>query len=498
MIDIQLTYKLFHQWHKENHISVIGSAFANNKLLQGNELIQFFKDCDDETTFIDRLHKLSGHFAVVITLEDKLLAAVDLIRTFPILFHQQNKEIIITDKIITDIEIDNNEVDIFKKVYCTLENNTLLKNWKQLQAGQYLVIDRKYDLVNIQTYYHHTKESNIVTEFNFSNKLNILEKKIVQQTIQYANNRTILVPLSGGYDSRYILALLKQSNYEHIECYTYGKKNSYEVLIAKNVAEKLNVKWHFIEYTDVLLDLFFTDKWQQYSNQNHHYTSLPHEQDFFALFYLQQQQLLPSNAIIVNGFCQDIHTGSFIEPIKNFDLQKFIYCKHEVRLDVSSYNSTWNGYQEWLIKNRLSKFIINSVRVYEYFGLDFYLPFWDIDWIDFWYSLDINERYHQKFYKKYLFDGIFKQYNIDYKKPNHDIKDRFYTLKKIAKSILPNKITEQIQVQHHQNKQNDVNNTLYLYEKIFKKLVQKPSVKDYKINNIHAAIFLENFQQNNS
>jgi len=498
MIDIQLTYQLCHQWQTEKHISVIGSAFAFNELLQGNELIQFFKDCDDETTFIDRLQKLSGHFAVVIKLEDKLLAAVDLIRTFPILLHQQDKQIIITDKITSDIEIDNHEVDIFKKVYCTLENNTLLKNWKQLQAGQYLVIDSKNDLVNIKTYYHHTKESKIEPDFISIKKLNALEKKIVQQTIQYANNRTILVPLSGGYDSRYILALLKQSNYEHIECYTYGKKNSYEVLIAKNVAEKLNIKWHFIEYTDELLDIFFTEEWQQYSNLNHHYSSLPHEQDFFALHYLKKQQLLPLNAVIINGFCQDIHAGSFIEPVKNFDLQKFIFYKHDIHIDVSSYENSWNGYQEWLVKNRLSKFIINSVRVYEYFGLDFYLPFWNKDWIDFWYSLDMKERYHQQFYKTHLFDGIFKQYQIDFKKPSHNVTDRFYTLKKIAKSILPKKITEQIQIQHHHNKQNDVNNSLYLYENIFNKLVQKPTVKDYKINNIHAVFFLEIFSKNNS
>ena len=101
---------------------------------------------------------------------------------------------------------------------------------------------------------------------------------------------------------------------------------------------------------------------------------------------MKQHQLLPKNAVVINGYCQDIHAGSFIEPIKNFSLQKVINYKYDIQLNTYDYENSWNGYQEWLVKNRLSKFIINSVRVFEYFGIDFYLPFWNRDWIDFCYS----------------------------------------------------------------------------------------------------------------
>lgn len=496
MIDIQLTYQLYHQWQTEKNISILGSAFIADKLLQNETLIHYFHNCNSEQIFIERLDKLSGHFAIIIELEDKILASVDLIRTYPIFFRHREQNIVITDRIIAQQDDEYNAIEIenFKKVYNALENNTLLKNWQQLLAGQYLVVDKKNQTVSIKTYYHHAKETANITDTELLNKLSSLEEKLVKNTIEYANNRTILVPLSGGYDSRYILALLKQSNYEKIECFTYGRKNSYEVLIAKNVAEKLNIKWHFIEYTDTLLDTFFSKDWQQYSNANHHFSSLPHEQDFFALHYMKQHQLLPKNAVVINGYCQDIHAGSFIEPIKNFSLQKVINYKYDIQLNTYDYENSWNGYQEWLVKNRLSKFIINSVRVFEYFGIDFYLPFWNRDWIDFCYSLSMEKRLNQKFFNQHLFSGIFKQYHIDFKKPSHDETNSFYTLKKVVKSILPQKITEQIRKQNSVNPQNDVNNSLYLYERIYEKLNQKPIAKDFKINNIHALYFLQNLK----
>lgn len=493
MTEIRLTYQLYHHWYTYENISVIGSAFLGDALINEQTLTYYFSTVTNEKDFTEKLKKLSGHFAVIISTEENIFTAVDLIRTFPLFIYKKEADIIISDSISSEKKWNEIEREQFKNVYCTLENNTLLYNWKQLQAGEYSVIDKTKSSFEIKDYYHHASNNNSSPD---KKELEKLESKLVERTIQYANNRTILIPLSGGYDSRYILALLKEKNYPKLECFTYGRKESHEVLIAKNVAEKLNVKWHFIEYSDELLNNFFSETWEKYSNLNHNYSSLPHEQDFFALLYLKQQNLLPADGIIVNGFCQDIHAGSFIEPIKNFDLKKFILFKYGIKPDLSSYENSWNGYQEWLVKNRLSKFIVNSVRVYEYFGLDFYLPFWQPDWINFWYNLDIEFRTEQKLYSDYLLHGIFKKHHIGFKKPGFHSFASLYSLKKIAKSILPKQITRQIQQQNNMDKQNDPNNTLYLYEAIYERLKDKPEVKDYLVNNIHALYFLEKLKEN--
>ncbi len=493
MIKIQLTHDLVNKWYSATNISVIGKAFIGDELLTEKTLVDYFKKSGTENSFTDTLKKASGHFSVIIESKTHIFIAVDNIRTFPLFINQKENDILIIDNIGIFSNWNEKEIENFKKTYCTLDNNTLLADWRQLQAGEYAIIDKQKFSVDIKNYYTHSKKSNNENDLNIT--LNTLEKKLVEKAIHYANGKTILIPLSGGYDSRYLLSLLKDNNYQNIECFTYGRKDSYEVLIAKNVCEKLNVKWHFIEYTDDLLQTFFSEKWKAYSDLNHHFSSLPHEQDFFALNYLQSNNLLPENAIIMNGFCQDIHAGSFIEPIKNFDLQKFIFHKYQLKLNLGNYENSWNGYQEWLIKNRLSKFIINSVRVYEYFGLDFYLPFWNTDWINFWFTLKTEERLNQKFYNDYLFNGIFKKYKIDFKKPSHNSTGKFYTLKKISKAILPESFTKLLQFQNSTDSSKDVNNTLFLYEQIYNRLKEKPAAKDFRINNIHALYLLQNLKE---
>ena len=494
MIKTQLTYNLVHKWYTSENISVIGSAFLKNELLKEKNLSAYFKSANDEISFVEKLQKLSGHFSVVIKTTTSFLIAVDTIRTFPLFIHKNESDILLSDNIQeNNPDWDEAEIVNFRKVYCTLENNTLLKDWQQLQAGEYAVISKDEASLNIKSYYHHMQQ--VSRQTDLPQKLSELETQLIDNAINYADNRTILIPLSGGYDSRYLLALLKEKNYAKIECYTYGRKDSYEALIAKNVCEKLNIKWHFIEYSDTLLQTFFSETWNSYSTLNHQYSSLPHEQDFFALQYLKENNLLSEDCVIMNGFCQDIHAGSFMEPVKNFDLQKFIFHKYQLKLSLPAYENSWNGYQEWLVKNRLSKFIINSVRVYEYFGLDFYLPFWQTDWINFWYSLPNELLLHQQFYNDYLFNGIFKKHKIDFKKPSHETTNKFYSLKRISKAILPGSITRILQLQNSKNHSKDVNNTLFLYEEIYKRLKDKPAEKDFRINNIHTLYLLQNLKE---
>lgn len=496
MTDCRLTYHTIHPWHTENGISVKGAAFLNHLLLNSSELIGYFQKVCDANSFQEHLQRLSGHFSVVIENDDSFFIAVDTIRTFP-LFIQKNKTgILLSDAIDTASgQWDETETEYFKKVFCTLENNTLLQDWKQLQAGEYGIIPKSSSEFQIQTYYHHAHAASGESERDLKSKLSTAEQNIIDKAITYAANRTILIPLSGGYDSRYLLALLKQKKYAKIECFTYGKKDSYEVRTAKKVCEKLQIKWHYIEYADELLQSFFSEKWQQYSEGNHNYSSLPHEQDFFALYYLHCNDLLPDNAVVMNGFCQDIMAGSFLEPLHSFNLTKFIGEKYDIQPKLSCYENSWNAYQEWLVKNRLSKFIVNSVRIYETFGLDFYLPFWDTNWIHFWYSLPITLRMHQRFYHNHLFDGIFRKYDIRFKKPTYDDTDTFYNIKRLIKAILPLSITKYIKRKNSQDASRDVNNTLFLYEELYKQLKTQVPQKDFRINNIHALYLLQNLKE---
>lgn len=498
MIEINLKYNLYHQWLQQDAVFIIGKAFKDGQLLTKTDLAALFHTVKNEAAFLQALAEIDGHFAIVLETDTTYFVAVDRIRTFPIFLKNNNQNIQITDSIVFNGDTRNEAaIEYFKHTYCTLENTTLLKEWQQLQAGQYAVITKNNKKYYIKNYYKHTAIIQNTSTEKRVEQLKESEKALVEKIWKYADGRTIVIPLSGGYDSRYLLAVLKQSNYPNIECFTYGKTDSFEVLTAKKVCEQLQVKWHFVEYDDELLKLFFTEKWQQYASLNHHYTSLPHEQDFFALHYLKERNIIPKEAVIMNGFCQDIHSGSYLEEKKKFNLYNHIFEKHAIKPILSAYENNWMGYREWLIKNRLSKFIINSVRVYEYFGWDFYLPFWQKDWIEFWYSLKEEQLLHQHFYSEYLFSGIFKNYNIAIKKEDYPKSNKLTNIKQSLQPFIPNPVLRMLHTLKKQKKTDDINNTFYLYNALYNCTKEHPFIKDYKINNIHALYLLQNLKNSN-
>ena len=53
--------------------------------------------------------------------------------------------------------------------------------------------------------------------------------------------------------------MLKKYNYKNVVCYTYGRKDSFEIENSQKTAKTLNFEWHFIEYKDDLISDFLID-----------------------------------------------------------------------------------------------------------------------------------------------------------------------------------------------------------------------------------------------
>ena len=52
----------------------------------------------------------------------------------------------------------------------------------------------------------------------------------------------------------------------------------------------------------------------------------------------------------------------------------------------------WKLFNDWGIKVRQSHFIVNSVRIYEFFGLEWRLLFWDTEFSEFWNSIEWEKK----------------------------------------------------------------------------------------------------------
>jgi asparagine synthase (glutamine-hydrolysing) len=74
--------------------------------------------------------------------------------------------------------------------------------------------------------------------------------------------------------------------------------------------------------------------------------------------------------------------------------------------------------EEWLTRHKVSKFVVNACRMYEFMGLRWRLPLWDNDLTGFWYTVPNAFRCHgRRMYQNWLFEALFAPMGVDFKKP---------------------------------------------------------------------------------
>ena len=156
-----------------------------------------------------------------------------------------------------------------------------------------------------------------------SKKLSIITLEIFEKLINKHQNKTIVIPLSGGYDSRLIISALYHLNAKNIVCYSYGKKNNFEAKVAKSIADKLNYPWFFVELSNKLQRINFNSEiYKIYTKYSDTLAAWSYVQDFFAVNKLLSKKIIPRDAVIVNGNTGDFITGGHLPKLNKKKLKK--------------------------------------------------------------------------------------------------------------------------------------------------------------------------------
>ena len=164
-------------------------------------------------------------------------------------------------------------------------SSRLYKPISAFLPGEYLWIeDHKYFF---KKYYEWKPWKIYDHKFNFKNNLLKLNEKIIKKLIKSVNNRQIVVPLSGGWDSRFIVSGLKHFGYKNVICVSYGKRDNTDMLIAKKVARKLGYKWIKIPYkTDSIRKLYYSNNYKQYEDYCDNLNSIHFISEYFMIYEL--------------------------------------------------------------------------------------------------------------------------------------------------------------------------------------------------------------------
>jgi asparagine synthase (glutamine-hydrolysing) len=453
-MDMEINLENFYfPWNKTERNNQIcwkkGDLFYKGKILQGSEIISLFSSLPSSLSNNNDLLKelllnFNGSFALVIETPNWILCIVDRIRSIPLFYARTDVRFIISDDAnfirnkINPRFNEKNGAEFLVAGYVT-GPETLFNGICQLQSGEYLIYSLKnYNLTRL--FYHQFWHENyfLYSEKELLEHLDKIFFHVFQRLIDSINSKglKIVVPLSGGLDSRIIVAWLKRMGIDDVICFSYGRKGNQESNISKQVAEKLNYQWYFIEYTKKKWsDCYHSIQMREYEQYAGNLVSLPVIQDFLAVKILKEEGKIPNNSVFLPGYTGDMLAGSGIpRNIENItqDYDQFInhtilrhysLCrwkkigseklenifKGKIRksvgsIDINNADSLSNIIEFFNFQERQAKFITNSIRIYEYFGYEWRIPLWDAELMDFFLKLKIKYRINQYLYHEYILD----------------------------------------------------------------------------------------------
>ncbi|MBM7839413.1 hypothetical protein JOC54_002693 [Alkalihalobacillus xiaoxiensis] len=259
----------------------------------------------------------------------------------------------------------------------------------------------------------------------------------------FKENELNVVPISGGLDSRAILAaLLEFTDSQNIETYTFGTPGTLDFEIGKQVGRKLGTKhteFSLKDYKYVLTDLL------DISKRINQQTILFHHP---PIHYIDK--LYGGGKLWMGSFAGPISGGSIRnKPFKNMiDAKKHFIKKNtysksvdlcnvneEMFYDSIDYNEkNINNleFEENLdFYNRQLKFIVPHVLMK---GFNYGVPFINKEWVDFIMSVDSKYRYNQYLYKKILLYTFPKAFAIRTKN-NHGLSIKAKPIQVLSKRI---------------------------------------------------------------
>ena len=484
---IDLKYNKGFSWYKINGFYFKGYLFQENEYIEGIEAIDYIKEqVYQNNDFTNAVSSLNGVFSLVYKRNDQIFICCDRMRTFPLFYSRNKAKLIISDDPEVCSKDKNNINELSSKEflhtgYVTGEY-TLLNDVYQVQAGELLTYeDRKFNSIIYHEYILKKDPDEIKRRTGVL--LTGVLADISERLVNSLKGKTPIIPLSGGYDSRLIAIMLKNFGVKNAICFTYGRKGNPEVRISKKVAKLLGYKWYFIEYNEKLIkDYITTDEFKEYYSYSANYTSMFYMQEYFAVKELQKK--IPKNSVFIPGHSGDFFAGShldkkiiksrsaskILEQIldKHYTLKKLSRKTKHLLFDKISENVlkymkgiNYTYFENWDLKERQAKFIVNSSRIYEYFGFEHRLPLMDNDLMDYFIKLNPKQKLNKALYDKVLTSKFFNQHILNFEKETQATKSdmNIQKLKETMKKIVPPKI-----INKYKYKVNKLGDTYYYIE----------------------------------
>lgn len=427
-------------WEQSGGSHARGFAHLDQRFLPARELAATLDACVTDAAWVATVGRLNGCFAAATVRDGHLLAAVDRIRSIPLFYAIENGDVRLSDSAYAVIPQEDcakieDIVDLeFRLTGYVTGKQTLHPRVFQVEAGQAVVLDASATPTTLR--YHEFRHGDFLPEgSDLIARLESVHSKVFRRLLETTEGRTLVLPLSGGYDSRLIGVSLRDLGVRNVICYSYGIPGNWESRISRELAEYLGFRWEFVPYSAERWRAWATtSRFAAYFRAAGNLTSVPHIQDWPAVLELQGDRRVPPDSVFVPGHSGDFLAGSHIP--KSYAVRRTITRGELLDSLFSAHYSLWDWpsgmdrelrekfgrrieavvgpvadasaeyaadiFERWDLQERQAKFIANSVRVYEDFGFEWRLPLFDNELMDFWARIPLGLRTGRKLYFEFV------------------------------------------------------------------------------------------------
>ncbi len=431
-----------YNWLSDGCVSARGYCHDSHGILHcGQDLVDYFASASDETSLRGLLSDANGIFAVVINKPDFEAVAIDGSRIYP-LFYSQGEHFSVCDNpyllLNKNSHLDARSVDEYLCSGAVFAGKTLVEGIMQVKPFHFIVFEdgnaKEFEYWNYRTKVGEEKDCSF-------EQLDFKFESAFRRMLESAKDRQIVVPLSGGLDSRLIVCMLKRLGYENVVCYTVGRPENSELIIARKVVEKLGYRHYFIDNTSaefVSTDYYSDPKFQRYCHFVGGLGNFLWIFEYFAVKWLIQSDIVEKNAVFVPGHSADFIAGSHLikalvtpdssvsyltSAIMNDSFEygrRSSYVRNEIKSYFEANNrrsiSAHTNYLSFIMQNRLAHQINNSARLYEFFGHEVRMPFWDVELLDLFKALPYKRLENCSLYVEYVSKCVFSRFGVDFPK----------------------------------------------------------------------------------
>lgn len=453
-------------WLSGDGLHVRGYGFdPEGNLLREDTLLRYFSGIASSEDFCQRLKRLNGLYAVIVESDAFQGCSIDRTRIYPLYYRCGNGEMWVSDD-ATSLSfkgdtLNGKAVSAYQVAGAPFEGQTLVKGIQAVKPGCLVAFEE--NVPHEVPYYRFEKYSEEIHSSN-SKELDDVVLSVFERMVRSLDGRQVVVPLSGGYDSRLIVTMLKRLNYQHVLCYTIGRPGNGEYEVARQVARQLGYPLVFVDNTDsqvANVEMLQTEDFLRYARFLGNLVNFVWLYEYPAINYLQRNGFLEKDAVFVPGHSGDCIAGSHLrknyidadssmawlsKSIMDFSFE-YGYDKRVEDSILKEFEALseagylpYTIFQSFIIRNRQTHQIINSARIYEYFGYEVRLPLWDNGLVDLFLSLPYDQLRDCSLYNDYVC-SLFEPYKVDIRKKDVSLPPLWKVrLKAYVKRLLPKRI----------------------------------------------------------